>query len=410
MNLKVHKYPLLCRFIASSTRTPLKQLSIAINTALNALRHYLDAFWAQAFKDFDAPQWVTQTRCRILNNSSELAQLTELHNQHTRHSPNIQATTHDFSTLYTKLSLLDLNTRMRRLIKMLWGHIAHNTHTTENQLLLFVDTIHNRTEWTTDDKKPLKTNQFLLTAKSLAGWISVLTFNTCVSHNNSLYKQIIGLPMGTNAAVNLANFTLYSYEYDHLISCLLRADYTTLHALHYQKRYLDDIITLNNSDFDSFKYDIYPEDTLTLDLEQDSLPLHCLDFHFYYNKPRNRLSFSLHSKQNDPKFKSLPHTHYPHPDSFISPAILYNTYTGELHRHLRNNSSFHSFTHTVRALTQQLLNKSYNYKRLKSKLNNFIRQNRPIYNQVRTPSNLTALIFSTLTNTSSSGSINKLDK
>ena len=93
--------------------------------------------------------------------------------------------------------------------------------------------------------------------------------------------------MGTNAAVNLANFTLFTYEYDHLILCLLSGEYDTLRDLHYQKRYLDDIITLNNNLFDNHKDDIYPQDTLTLNLEQEGLPLHCLDFHFYYDKLKN---------------------------------------------------------------------------------------------------------------------------
>ena len=114
--------------------------------------------------------------------------------------------------------------------------------------------------------------------------------------------------MGTNAAVNLANFTLFTYEYEHLVLCVLNREYDTLRHLHYQKRYLDDIFTGNNNNFDEYKDDIYPQDTLTLNLEQEGLPLHCLDFHFYYNTLKNRLSHKLHSKRDDTQNSKTSHT------------------------------------------------------------------------------------------------------
>jgi hypothetical protein len=42
-NLKAHKDPPAARFITSSTKTPLKQLSLAINQALNKLVPFLDS-------------------------------------------------------------------------------------------------------------------------------------------------------------------------------------------------------------------------------------------------------------------------------------------------------------------------------------------------------------------------------
>ena len=161
---------------------------------------------------------------------------------------------------------------MTRLILLLWEHITHLKNTTTDKLRLYVDTNRHEHEWTTVLKKKLFPNQFLLTPTTLSLWISVLVFNTHVTHHNKFYKQVIGLPMGTNAAVNLANFTLFTYEYDHLILCVLNGKHDTLRHLHYQKRYLDDIFTGNNNNFDDYKDDIYPQDTLTLNLEQEGLP------------------------------------------------------------------------------------------------------------------------------------------
>ena len=63
--------------------------------------------------------------------------------------------------------------------------------------------------------------------------------------------------------MNLANFTLFTYEYDHLLLCVLNGEYDTMRHIHDPKRYLDDIFTGNNNNFDEHKDDIYPQDTLT---------------------------------------------------------------------------------------------------------------------------------------------------
>ena len=99
-----------------------------------------------------------------------------------------------------------------------------------------------------------------------------------------MFKQVIGIPMGTNCAVFLATFFLFTYELDYLNFLLFDAfNNNNLEALKiidlfkYTKRYLDDIFSLNNPLFEELQYNIYPQKMLNLSCENSKLPLHCLD-------------------------------------------------------------------------------------------------------------------------------------
>ena len=103
---------------------------------------------------------------------------------------------------------------------------------------------------------------------------------------------------------------------------------------------------------------------LTLELEDTGLPITCLDISFYHHNKRQCLATTTHSKDIDPKFAGLPFTRYPHPSSFISPAILYNTFLTEIHRYHRNNTFFNTFKHDTIKIMTYMITKGYNRKRL----------------------------------------------
>jgi hypothetical protein len=47
-------------------------------------------------------------------------------------------------------------------------------------------------------------------------WLELLMDNLFISFCHFAYRQIIGIPMGTNCAVFLANFSLFFYGFDFL--------------------------------------------------------------------------------------------------------------------------------------------------------------------------------------------------
>ena len=193
--------------------------------------------------------------------------------------------------------------------------------------------------------------------------------------------------MGTNCVVFLANFFLFTYEYEYILSLLHKHQWTQLRRLLFTKRYLDDIITLNNPTFNTYKYKIYHETTtqspnymLTLEEESTNLPMHCLDINLYYHEKEGYYATTLHTKKDDPKYKALTFTKYPHPHSYIAPTILYNTITTELHRYKNLNSEFDTFKTNTQTLINTCLAKQYHKKRVHNKIRAFIESNLPFYN------------------------------
>jgi hypothetical protein len=86
--------------------------------------------------------------------------------------------------------------------------------------------------------------------------LSFLLDNIYVRFGNTLFKQIIGIPMGTNCAPLVADFS-YCYERDFMWS-LSENTQEVISAFNNTSRYLDDIFNLDNSYFDQMVSKIYP--------------------------------------------------------------------------------------------------------------------------------------------------------
>ena len=79
-----------------------------------------------------------------------------------------------------------------------------------------------------------------------------------------IYRQIIGIPMGTDCAPYLANLYLFSYEFRFMNNQLKAKNYDKLHKFSRSCRYIDDLLVINNDKFmDKYKNSIYPQE-LTL--------------------------------------------------------------------------------------------------------------------------------------------------
>ena len=64
-----------------------------------------------------------------------------------------------------------------------------------------------------------------------------------------MYRQTIGMPMGTDCAPQLANLFLFHYEYLHMKN-LMRDNLCMAKKFGNTVRYIDDLLTLNNNNFE----------------------------------------------------------------------------------------------------------------------------------------------------------------
>ena len=94
-----------------------------------------------------------------------------------------------------------------------------------------------------------------------------------------LYRQVVGIPIGTNCAPLVADLFLFCYERDFMMSLSDDIQADVIDAFNTTSRYLDDILNINNVYFDNMVSQIYPSDlqlnkTSTSDTEAAFLDLH----------------------------------------------------------------------------------------------------------------------------------------
>jgi hypothetical protein len=72
-----------------------------------------------------------------------------------------------------------------------------------------------------------------------------------------VFKQTIGIPMGTNGAPLVVDFFLRAYESDFLQGFLMSKDKTLVQTFTSNFCYIDAVLSLNNSRFGDYLHLIY---------------------------------------------------------------------------------------------------------------------------------------------------------
>ena len=73
-----------------------------------------------------------------------------------------------------------------------------------------------------------------------------------------VYQQIVGIPMGTNCAPLIADLFLFCYEKDFMSNIHKSKRFDLIDMFNDTYRYLYDIFTIDNPEFEKHISDIYP--------------------------------------------------------------------------------------------------------------------------------------------------------
>ena len=103
--------------------------------------------------------------------------------------------------------------------------------------------------------------------------------NIYIRFGTKLYRQIIGIPMGTNCVPLVADSFLFCYERDFMKDLSSDNQADVIKAFNSTTRYLDDLLNIDNHYFEGMVNQIYPPDlqlnkTYTSDTEAPFLDLH----------------------------------------------------------------------------------------------------------------------------------------
>ena len=97
-----------------------------------------------------------------------------------------------------------------------------------------------------------------LSFQNVGDALSYLLDNIYIRFGNKLYKQIVGIPMGTNCVALVDDLFLFCYERDFMTSLSDDNQTDIIEAFNSTSRYFDDLLNIDNPYFEGMVNQIYP--------------------------------------------------------------------------------------------------------------------------------------------------------
>ena len=172
---------------------------------------------------------------------------------------------------------------------------------------------------------------------------------------------------GPNCAPLLADLFLYSYEAE-FIQDLLKSGHKKLaKQFNFTFRYIDDVLSLNNSRFSDNLHLMYPEELEIKNTTDSRNSASYLDLLLEFDHQGN-LHTRLYDKRDDFNFTII---NFPHLSSNIPSSPAYGIYISQLIRYSRACSHYKDFLGRAKLLTTKLLGQQFLLPRLKSSFKKF---------------------------------------
>ena len=90
-----------------------------------------------------------------------------------------------------------------------------------------------------------------LSCQNVCDALTLLLDNIFIQFGMKLHRQVVEIPMGTNCAPLFANFVLFCYERDNMMSFSDDKQADVIDAFNTTSRYLEDILNISNVYFDN---------------------------------------------------------------------------------------------------------------------------------------------------------------
>ena len=116
-----------------------------------------------------------------------------------------------------------------------------------------------------------------------------------------LYRQDVGIPMGTNCAPLVADIFLFCYERDFMMSLSDDKQADAIDAFNTTSRYLDCILNINNVYFDKMVSQINPSELQLNTANNSDTEAAFLDLHLSISN--DIVSTKIYDKRDDVDFK-----------------------------------------------------------------------------------------------------------
>ena len=344
---KMHKDPIKFRFITSARNSSLQQLSevvgLCLKTCLKTAKNYSN--YSNKFhqrNDFYV----------IDNNSSVL----EFMFENNLNSGNKSISTFDFSTLFTNIPHEQLKDNLTKFVNRVFN-------IKNKQYVVYSGFFKNCYFSDKPNKSCIK-----FTKDELLDCIYFLIDNAYVRHDGKIYRQVIGIPMGTSCAPHKANIYLHQYEHEYFIKLYEENKLIELAKLENIFRYQDDLLSMNDFGlFESIICDIYPREMIINKTNISVRKSNYLDLNISIY--RGKFYVKLYDKRNDYNFDVI---NYPFLDGNIPKGQSYGVFISQLVRLAHINSSFNNFVSDCKVLVKKLTKQSFDVAALRKRFEIFV--------------------------------------
>ena len=199
----------------------------------------------------------------------------------------------------------------------------------------------------------------MYTAENICKMIEFLIDNNFVQFGGHLFRQVTGIPMGTNCAPLLADLFLYSYEKEFLDKMIRSGHRRLARSFNLCYRYTDDLIVFSNKKFLDYLKEIYPSQ---LTVEKASKSDHLADY--------LDLTFIIDSgsKRDDFDFYIV---NFPLLSSNIPSGPSYGVYISQLMRYAQCCLHYDDFKYCHKCLVDRLLSQGHIALRLEKSFKKF---------------------------------------
>ena len=371
-SLKLHKKPISFRFIASCGKCTTTSLSKLLSNVLNFLLDEIRKMDDEVIDDTGV------RRLFVVKGYEEVMKFFSKWSAHQFQS----VQTGDFSTMYTTIPHDDLKDIIAGVFETVWNYKKRVDPDVEDREKLFLKCSGREVEWkyvrvagpgTTHHSS----NMHVMSQKNVLDLLYWQIDNVYLANGDGLYRQVGGIPIGTNDGPGLANMFLYGYESRYIN----RLDEEEGEQFQLSFRLIDDTLSMDNLDAWSKAVSapyhlggMYP-----VELVYNDTSISNREANFLGVKIRivrcGVLETNVYDKRREFKFRIQ---RYPHMLSFIPDKIPYGVFVGLLHRCYRICSTPYLFSENVRLLFQTFVTNGCHLPRLFRLLRVFLSARAPL--------------------------------
>jgi len=365
------------RYIAGSYMCSLQPLSILINTLLNTLRPSLCALWDTLIYD----KTLEPVSIWMIQNSKKVVERIKLFNRTLDFKAKTAVTmeTYDVKTLYTNIPHDDLILKLELLFKEI--EINSNTEIGFRMKGKTCTLVEGNIIETGKQK-----GDAIYNMKDLLNMIRFLVNNTHITIADKIFRQCIGIPMGTNAGVNIVDFYLVKYELDFMKQLVDKEKWELITKFEHTMRYLDDILSVDNEFFENYLYNdvtldgihgIYPSNAVKLQKVEKGSRINYMDvtivrFEGKHKVFANKLYTQCYDKRRHGKLAALNLIKYPSASSLLSQAVGHNIIITQCHRYAILDMYITDFIKDTVQVLGDLVRKGYSKTKLLEKIKHFL--------------------------------------